>query len=382
MRSRNLSFRSLFSQLMVVCLVLVVTPAFAQNWQTSFVQTHFVSGVTVSNSSTTEQVTLSGELAAVVQVQSPQNPCQRTAPCTSVPIRVFYAAIASGVGQSTGATYRAFSASSSKGTFTMPGTFAWQIGLRVTPPNPIVPPNPITVLAATNVNSQGTATAATMPPSGLVSWWQAEGNALDALGQNNGTLSEGVNFVPGRVGLAFDFAPTPNQVGPIPFVEAGPSPSLQPPAITVTAWVNNSFSPIQAYVVSQGAHECIAASYALYTGVGNNLTFYIWDGAQIVFSPNAGPELWDGNWHFVAGTYDGAAVRLYVDGVQVGSGTPTSTVINYAGMDNDRFYIGAYHGIIAAGGCDLGFPGAVDEVKVFNRALTSAEIQSIYQNTP
>ena len=43
------------------------------------------------------------------------------------------------------------------------------------------------------------------PPSGIISWWQGEGNALDAIGTNNGVLVGGVGFVPGKDGLAFAF---------------------------------------------------------------------------------------------------------------------------------------------------------------------------------
>ena len=45
----------------------------------------------------------------------------------------------------------------------------------------------------------------------------------------------------------------------------------------------------------------------------------------------AGPaSVWDGKWHHVAGTFDGSTVRLYVDGVQVGTGTPAP--------DHDRLH--------------------------------------------
>jgi hypothetical protein len=40
--------------------------------------------------------------------------------------------------------------------------------------------------------------------------------------------------------------------------------------------------------------------------------------------------VWDGRWHAVAGSYDGSTVRLYLDGVQVGSGTTASGSIDYA----------------------------------------------------
>src|SRR5207237_6866859 len=43
------------------------------------------------------------------------------------------------------------------------------------------------------------------PPSGLVSWWAAEGTATDSADSNAGTLLNGVGFAPGKVGQAFNF---------------------------------------------------------------------------------------------------------------------------------------------------------------------------------
>ena len=45
----------------------------------------------------------------------------------------------------------------------------------------------------------------TAPPSGLISWWKAEGNATDSAGVNHGVLQNGVAFAPGKVGQAFSF---------------------------------------------------------------------------------------------------------------------------------------------------------------------------------
>jgi len=42
-------------------------------------------------------------------------------------------------------------------------------------------------------------------PAGLVAWWQAEGNAYDSIGNNNGTLINGTSFTNGEVGQAFSF---------------------------------------------------------------------------------------------------------------------------------------------------------------------------------
>jgi Concanavalin A-like lectin/glucanases superfamily len=75
------------------------------------------------------------------------------------------------------------------------------------------------------------------------------------------------------------------------------------------------------YVLAQSANGCQAASYALFTG-GENLVFYVYDGGTFFSSPDAGPGIWDGNWHLVAGTYDGQFVRMYVDGVETGAERP------------------------------------------------------------
>jgi hypothetical protein len=87
--------------------MLLASPAFAQNWQTSVLQTRFVNTVSVSSSSTTDQVRLSGTMAALVQIQHPTDPCTPVDPCRSVPVRIIHVAEATGVGQSTGTTYRA-----------------------------------------------------------------------------------------------------------------------------------------------------------------------------------------------------------------------------------------------------------------------------------
>ena len=50
------------------------------------------------------------------------------------------------------------------------------------------------------------------PPTGLVDWWRAEGNANDSVGTINGTLYNGTTFAGGEVGQAFSFNGTNNSV--------------------------------------------------------------------------------------------------------------------------------------------------------------------------
>jgi len=108
----------------------------------------------------------------------------------------------------------------------------------------------------------------------------------------------------------------------------------------------------------------------LYTGASGGLQFYISNGNTFELSPDAGTGVWDGNWHHATGTYDGANVRLYVDGLEVGTGTPTNINISYNLPDSNDLYIGRY-----VGTCTLTFNGDIDEVRIWNQALNQETIQ-------
>ena len=206
----------------------------------------------------------------------------------------------------------------------------------------------------------------------MISQWSAEGNANDSLGANDGLLQGDVSYVAGKLGQAFSFNGNS-------FVEVANSPTLEPSTTTVAAWVKSSGPPgAYRYILAKGLQNCDASSYGLYTGEGGGLSFYVYDGNTYVRSPERGQEVWDGGWHYVAGTYDGSDVRLYVDGLEVGTGTQTTISINYGLLTDQKFYIGAQSDL--QGGCGAtNFIGDVDEIKVWNRALSASEIQSDFE---
>jgi hypothetical protein len=72
-------------------------------------------------------------------------------------------------------------------------------------------------------------------------------------------------------------------------------------------------------------------------------------------------------WHLVTATYDGSIGRLYVDGALVASETFTAPP-----NTNYPFYIGRYYG-----GGGYGWIGSMDDVRLYNRALTSAEVAAL-----
>ncbi len=193
----------------------------------------------------------------------------------------------------------------------------------------------------------------------------------DSSGNNLIGQDQNITLIKGKYGNAFDF----NSGGSIRIVN---NQLLEPARVSVEAWVKNATLPGNfQYVLSKGANGCNQASYALYTGDKGGLQFYISDGITFIASPDSGTEVWDNSWHYVVGTYDGSLVRLYVDGQEVGAGTPTNLPIGYGLPNGNDMYIGKYSGT-----CVFGFNGQADEVRVWDRALTLPEIKKHFTTNP
>jgi hypothetical protein len=185
----------------------------------------------------------------------------------------------------------------------------------------------------------------------------------------SGALLGNVTWAGGRFqsGLAFD--------GTNGMVDVRDAGAFESANVTVSAWVRSNGSPGDyRYIVVKGGSGCCTGSYGLYTGSAGGIEFYVDTGqTSFLVSPDGGTGIWDGRWHNVVGTFDGATVRVYVDGQQVGTGSPDSSPIQYGLPSGNDLVIGNYPW---CGG--LGFAGNIDEVRVFDRALSSDEIHLGY----
>jgi hypothetical protein len=215
-------------------------------------------------------------------------------------------------------------------------------------------------------------------PSLLGQWHLDDNNASgpnfytsDSSGNGNSLQVMGATQVAGRWGNAFSFNGSTNSLQA--------SVKYQPTHVTVVAWVKGTSPGHYTDILSQGGDPtCSVASYALYTGATGGLQFYIAKNTTTtVSSAVATPSsVWDGNWHAVAGIYDGSTVSLYVDGTEVGSPTDaTGSAIDYA-LPDTTFSVGNFH---ACSG--FAFNGSIDEVRVYNRALSYGEITELQSNS-
>jgi hypothetical protein len=234
----------------------------------------------------------------------------------------------------------------------------------------------ISFLAALLVTVAITASPALATTAPVGVWTLDEGSGTqvaDGSGNgNNGVISGGVSWVPGVAGSALSFDGASGQV------KVADNTVLEPPStVTVSAWIKQAGSPGDyRYIVAKGANGCIAASYGLYSGPNGGLEFYVSQhhGSVYARSPDAGQRVWDGNWHLAVGTYDGSTVQLYVDGIEVGTGTSWPGSLEYLLPNSNDFYIGNYPGC-----ADHEFLGAIDDVMVWNRTLGAGEIGGLLQ---
>jgi len=148
------------------------------------------------------------------------------------------------------------------------------------------------------------------------------------------------------------------------YVAVSDTAALEPAHVAVDAWVRRSGSPgLWRYVLSKGSVGCDRSAYGMYSGWSGGLSFYVSSSSHYTISPEAPPSaIWDGAWHHVVGAYDGTSVRLWIDGAQVGAGTPAAVTIAY-GVGSKGVYIGTYRG-----SCDLGFKGDIDDVQIWDGA--------------
>jgi serine/threonine protein kinase len=212
-------------------------------------------------------------------------------------------------------------------------------------------------------------------PSGLVSWWPAEGNANDIVGSNNGILQGDTTFAPGEVGQAFSLNASASSSVRIPY-----APSLITPAYTVETWINPTAQ------VSGGIGQTVIfgqpygqAQLLVRTGTTGVLVAFQFGINHFTFyNVQSTNEIPIGQFTHIAGTWDGTTLRLYINGVLNAQNTPEATPVD-SGCD---FFIGGFN-TPEAGSCQyVGqfFNGIIDEVSLYNRALSAGEIASIYNS--
>lgn len=207
--------------------------------------------------------------------------------------------------------------------------------------------------------------ASVTAPDGLVGWWRAENNAQDSAGANNGEPLSGAGFAAGQgeVGQAFALDGTDG------CIKIPDAPALQPVAVTLEAWVAFDVTSGRQVLFAKprGANPGDGDSYALWLEFGNL------NGAARDVALSAPFSPVRGRWHHLAYTFDDGAKQqvLYVDGIPVTRGSANGPIAY--GAQPLLLGCGSTNGVR-----NSFLHGRIDEAAIYSRALSDAEIASIF----
>ena len=227
--------------------------------------------------------------------------------------------------------------------------------------------------------------ADTAPLAGLVAAWRGEGNANEVLGEHDGTPGAGVSYTTGKYGQGFSFDGTSNGYLDV----SSPEPLFLYGRGTVCMWVKVGNPTLgETRLFSAGDKDSVPSPYyttwwfehrGTTSWVGGGIQDGLVDGDNLVFSQATTAGSWTNvNWrHLAVVCSAGGDTEIYIDGVS-------------QGFTGDNYYPGDYFfnaipgadnikiGAVARAGGIVG-EGAkvIDEVYIYNRALSSSEVAAV-----
>jgi hypothetical protein len=211
-------------------------------------------------------------------------------------------------------------------------------------------------------------------PSGIVSWWTANNTANDVYGLNNATLTN-VSYATGEVGQAFSFNGTNGWAA-----LGDPSSLAFTQSFTIEGWIKVNGLPTNynfGSIMFRGDDRGGLDPYQLVILPNGDLQFGIDSAANIGASIEA--PIPTGQFVHVAATLDDATglMTLYENGALVAQ--TTTTVRPFGPLDPTQqpgVGIGNSNDLSSY---DVPFNGLIDELSVYNRALTASEVLGIYK---
>ena len=199
--------------------------------------------------------------------------------------------------------------------------------------------------------------------------------AFDSAGSFNGTLTAtGASFVPG--GIAGNAISLDKALGGL--VNMGTSfPGFLTGDFSIVLWVNTTTTLIDT--VPLGKHAAgsengyfIAINTTGGGGTANKATFV--ESEFVSLGTTSTTTVNNGAWHQIVGVYQaGGNESIYVDGSPAESTNAASAMVG----NSAPFLIG---GVNQSGTPNARYTGLVDEVQVYNQALTAAQIDFLFQN--
>jgi uncharacterized protein (TIGR02145 family) len=230
----------------------------------------------------------------------------------------------------------------------------------------------IAILAVAITNIQAQTLPSYVPTNGLVGFWGFNGTANDQSGNgNNGTVN-GATLTTDRFGnanSAYSFDASQNAKISLPL--------QQNEIITysISAWFKTT-SEYSAILAGRITLDQVGLTLLIHGGK----VFYIADGGNIQTGKLTNTNYNDNQWHHVVGVYNGTPgiidpnqFAIYVDSVLVSQiNVVNGYVTAYAPINNGTDLL------LGVWGSGYNFNGQIDDIAIYNRALTQTEITPLY----
>ena len=198
-----------------------------------------------------------------------------------------------------------------------------------------------------------------------IAWYKGDGNALDATGNYNGTWNGSEAYATGKIGKCFNISSRNQNVA----IASNAAPVVN---ITVAAWVKYTHGGI-GWVASQAIGETWTSPY-LNFGLGvrgnSNVIWRVGIYALNTFTRPVSPD----RFTHVVGVRGADKAAIYVDGVLIVDANTTAPLLDHP---TQRIAIGH----LAPQPVNEQFKGQVDDVLIFDRALTPDEIKKLYDES-
>jgi gliding motility-associated-like protein len=213
--------------------------------------------------------------------------------------------------------------------------------------------------------------------NGLVGWWPFCGNANDESGNGNNGIVNGAMLVKNRFGdvnSAYTFD------GVDDYIKVENTPNILNKEYTVSIWFysNTDYCPVNGAIIRSGDNvSCFWKGFAITNWNNtNNFGFSDYGGGGFTHASNQLCGNFNKNkWYNIVFTRNNTKAVQYINGIAVDS----STNANYEPATQCPIFIGSNHLDINGKPWNV-FNGVVDDIGIWNRALTIKEVRSIFND--
>jgi hypothetical protein len=208
---------------------------------------------------------------------------------------------------------------------------------------------------------------------GLVAHYLLDGNAFDVFNINNGAMSGGT-WSEGKYNQAFELNGNSG-------INAGNGSNLALTSnLAISAWIYPldrnyfiNYYGLMAPIVSREGGGYSTANYGIQLTSATRLSFVHRNAGGLTYEHFDTTQSLLNSWHHVAASVNNNIVSMYLDGALLGTSD--------AGEDGGIKPTSTYEQVLRIGGLNgYGFVGSIDDVRIYNKALSQKEIYDLYAN--